>query len=91
MLDGITLNKNERTKYFHVCMLNASYPKVKSQGLDEVRSLKPKHDYTSHYRSSFEYLCLGLDQAEQFKPKIHDKFPKKGHVTARGGRRVTTY
>lgn len=91
MLNGIKLNKNERTKYFDICMLNASYPKVKAQGLDEIRSLKPKHDHTSHYRSAFEYLSLGLEQTERHKPKIFDKFPPKNIISPLGRRRVITY
>ena len=91
ILDGIKLNKNERTKYFNICMLNASYPKVKSQGLEEVRSLKPKHDYTSHYRSAFEYLSLGLEMTEQHQPKVFDKFPKKDVIVQRGRRKVIGY
>ena len=92
MLDGIKMNDNERTKYFNICMLNAAYPKIKSQGLEEVRSIKPKHDYTSHYRSSFEYMCLGLEQTEQKKPQIYDKFPKKNaQIIARGRRKVVSY
>ena len=77
MLDGIELNQNGRTKYFDIAMLNAAYPKVKAQGLEEVRSLKPKHDGTSHYRSAFEYLSLGLETIEHNVPRVRDRFPKR--------------
>lgn len=78
--DGIFLNKNERTDYFSLCMSQATYPKVVSEGEKEVRSIKPKHDYTSHYRSSFEYLALGLQEFGNIKRVPFDKFPRKGMV-----------
>jgi hypothetical protein len=77
IMDGIELNSNDRTKYFAVCMMNAAYPRVKNQGVEEVRSEKPKHDYTSHYRSAFEYLSLGLDEFTASRQRPYDKFPKK--------------
>lgn len=79
--DGIQLNLNERTKYFAICMMNAAYPKIKHQGVDEVRSLKPKHDYTSHYRSAFEYLCQGIDDLYAVRNRTYDKFPVKNKTT----------
>lgn len=88
--DGILLNKNERTEYFHMCMTQAAYPTVRSAGEEEVRSIKPKHDYTSHYRSSFEYLALGLSEFKQHRQKPYDKF-KKEPTEHRGGRRSVTY
>lgn len=75
--EGILLNDNKRTQYFNLCMLNASYPVVKNKGMEEVRSILPKHDYTSHYRSAFEYLCLGLSEFNQVRREIYDKFKKK--------------
>lgn len=72
--DRILLNKNERTDYFNDCMTQASYPKVRSEGEHEVRSIKPKHDWTSHYRSSFEYLALGLSEFQGRVLKPFDKF-----------------
>lgn len=90
--DGIEMNVNDRTKYFAVCMMNASYPKVKHQGVEEVRSEKPKHDYTSHYRSAFEYLCLGIEEFVAVRPQPYDKFPKKPPQNVpRGRRRLTGY
>lgn len=89
---GIQLNKTERTKYFSLCIEGASYPKVKNAGVEQVKSVKPKHDYTSHYRSALEYLSLGLDDLESRTAKPYDKFKKK-NVTATHGRnrRLTGY
>lgn len=78
IMNGIKLNKNARTKYFSMCMLNSAYPKVKHEGVEQVRSQKPKHDNFSHFRSSFEYLCLGLkDMAGPVSGKTYDKFKKR--------------
>ncbi len=83
MQKGIDINMNERTKYFNICMLNAAYPQVKNEGIQEIRSIKPKHDYTSHYRSSFEYLSLGLDSAIQRRGVTFDKFKKQEVIKRR--------
>lgn len=76
--DGILLNANERTEYFDKCMSQAAYPSVKARtGKDEVHSVKPKHDWTSHYRSAFEYLALGLSEFKTQHRKPFDKFKPK--------------
>lgn len=89
--DGILINKNDRTDYFNMCMTQAAYPKVRSEGEQEVRSIKPKHDYTSHYRSSFEYLALGLSEFKMQKAKPYDKFKPKEqtHERTRGRNSVS--
>jgi len=85
--DGIQLNLNADTKYFGICISQASYPQVKNQGIQEVRSIKPKHDYTSHYRSAFEYLALGIESFKNRVSRPFDKFKKKEVAkTGRGGR-----
>src|SRR3990167_3533700 len=75
--DGIELNKNARTDRFNDSMTQASYPSIKTGGSSEVRSIKPKHDSTSHYRSAFEYLALGLQENRNKKFIPFDKFRKK--------------
>jgi hypothetical protein len=87
MQEWVEMNLNDRTKYFAVCMANAAYPKVKVQGVDNVRSQKPKHDYTSHYRSAFEYLALGLENLQVERKTPYDKFPKKQEIKQRGSKR----
>ena len=75
--DGIKVNKNDRTDYFDMCMSQASYPKVRVEGQPEIRSVKPLHNYTSHYRSAMEYLALGLSEFKNRKFIPYDKFRKK--------------
>lgn len=77
---GVELNKNDDTEYFSMCIEQASYPKVKRLGEEEVRSVKPQHDWTSHHRSSLEYLCLGLENFKGAKAKVSDKFKKNGRT-----------
>lgn len=84
----IYLNQNDRTKYFNMCMIQASYPSIKIEGVGMFRTEKPKHDWTSHYRSSFEYLAIGLselDSKTHLKP--YDKFKKKDIEKRSWGRR----
>lgn len=75
---GVELNKNDDTEYFSMCVEQAAYPKVRKNGEDEVRSIKPNHDWTSHHRSALEYLCLGLENINPSRVKVSDKFTKDG-------------
>ena len=86
IMKGIDINLNERTKYFNRCMSQAGYPIVKRAGMPEVRSEKPNHDWTAHYRSSFEYLALGLAEFNVVRKKPYDKFPQMNR-----GRRAIAY
>jgi len=78
--NGVDLHKNEDNEYFSMCIEQASYPKMRKKGEDEIKSVKPSHDWTSHHRSALEYLCLGLEDTTGHRIKIHDKF-KKGDKT----------
>lgn len=86
---GIMLNKTDRTEEFDMAMQNAAYPTPTVEGETVVRSNKPKHDWTSHYRSAFEYLCLGLEEFTHRMSRPKDMFEKKAYVSGR--RRVLRY
>lgn len=75
---GVELNKNEDNEYLSLCIEQSAYPKVKKNGEDEVRSVKPNHDWTSHHRSALEYLCLGLENIRGARATVSDKFVKNG-------------
>ena len=51
---------------------------VKVNGVGEVRSESPKHDSTSHYRSAFEYMAIGISQNTERMTVPYDKIKKKG-------------
>lgn len=85
---GIQLNINPRTDEFNSCMENAAYPTPTIEGMKEIRSQKPKHDWTSHYRSSFEYLSLGLSEYTLRMSKPRDMFEMKEN---HGRRRALRY
>lgn len=91
LMRGIELNKNDMTDYFNMCMENAAYPKVKVEGEDAIRSQKPKHDWTSHYRSALEYLALGLESYVHKTNKPVDKIKKESRVDRFGRRRAIRY
>jgi hypothetical protein len=76
IMQGIDLNDTPRSLYFNGCMTQASYPKIRRAGLDEVKSDAPVHNWTSHYRSAFEYLALGIEEFRAPGTKARDKFPK---------------
>lgn len=75
---GVEVNETEDNKYFSMCIEQAAYPKVKTEGQDLIMSSKPKHDWSSHHRSALEYLCLGLENHAGNKVRVHDKFNKGG-------------
>jgi len=78
--DGIKLHNSNRNKYFELCITQSVYPSVKNGGLYEIHSQKPKHDAFSHFRSSFEYLALGLSDLQPLYKKAYDKFKPKQNV-----------
>lgn len=73
-LSSNTLGGITRDVYFDMCMTQSAYPKVRRGGTEEVNSVKPVHNWTSHYRSAFEYLALGLEEYRATSPKPRDKF-----------------
>lgn len=92
IMGRINLNDNPRTRYFNLCMIQASYPIVKVNGVGEVRSESPKHDSTSHYRSSFEYLAIGISEGNERLATPFDKFKKKDRpIRSWGTRKATGY
>lgn len=91
ILDGVEIDKNIRTDYFNLCMISAAYPSVKNAGVSEIRSFEPKHNWTSHYRSAFEYLALGVRDYVSIKQKVYDKFEKKQVINRFANRRSVGY
>lgn len=87
--NGIELNNNNRSDDFNLCMQNAAYPTPTVEGEKMIRSVKPKHDWTSHFRSAFEYLCLGISEYTFRQAKPRDKFERKEYVN--GKRRALSY
>ena len=75
---GVEVNKNKDTEYLSMCIDQAGYAKVRNNGEEEVRSAKPKHDWTSHHRSALEYLCLGIENIKGPRAVVVDKFGTNG-------------
>lgn len=92
IMNRILLNKTPRSDFFSDCIGDASYPVVKVNGVGDVRSEKPKHDWTSHYRSALEYLAIGLNERTDSVSVVRDKFKRKeSNQRAWGQRRATRY
>jgi len=81
--DGFNIATNEQNKYFGMCIEQASYPQVTTEGEKEIRSKAPKHDWTSHHRSALEYLCLGIADFTVKRHQVKDKFAPKGFFKRR--------
>jgi hypothetical protein len=77
ILQGIELNQGPRSAYFDMCMTQAAYPRVRREGQYEVKNIQPIHNWTSHYRSSFEYLALGIAEFNQRRDRPYDKVKPK--------------
>lgn len=90
IMDRVMINDNPRTRYFNLCMIQASYPIVKVNGVGEVRSEAPKHDSTSHYRSAFEYMSIGIGTINETAGVVRDKFPRKVKATRKWGQKTAT-
>lgn len=77
ILDGIEMNETIRSEYFDSCMTQSAYPQVRREGQFELKNDKPIHNWTSHYRSAFEYLALGLLDYKVGRAKPYDKIKPK--------------
>ncbi len=91
IMGRIQLNDNPRTRYFNLCMIQANYPIVKINGVGQIRSESPRHDSTSHFRSSFEYLAIGLSELTERISIPFDKFKKRDRIQKHWGRKATGY
>jgi hypothetical protein len=47
----------ERCEYFIECMVSAKYPTKTETSQSVTARDKPVHDWTSHFRSAFEYFA----------------------------------
>jgi len=81
LMRNLVVNTNDRTKYLSTCMYNASYPRIREVGgIQQVRSIKPVHNWTSHLRSAFEYFAVNYQNYSQIPMRVHDQFPVKKHI-----------
>ena len=80
VLRNLVVNDNPRTRDFGYAMENARYPQVRRGGMEEISSVKPLHDWTSHARSSFEYFAVNYQRYKGTRVKSHDKFQSNQFV-----------
>jgi hypothetical protein len=77
-LRNMVLDTNENNKLFAIAIENASYPKMRTGGGEEIRSIAPKHDWTSHFRSSLEYMAVNYLNRRHSR-QVKDKFSKQNN------------
>jgi hypothetical protein len=58
---GIEINKNDRTEYALECIKNARYPARDEDSSATTPIALPVHDWSSHFRTSWEYLFVNVD------------------------------
>lgn len=78
LMRRLVVNDSPDTDDFRMAIENACYPKVRRGGEEQVSSVKPLHDYTSHFRSALEYLAVNYNKLYAKTGRVKDKFPKKG-------------
>ena len=83
LLRDVRVNDTDRTKDLSVAMENAAYPKVTRQGKKEIISLKPLHNWTSHFRSAVEYFAVNYNKYSKSRARIRDKFQKSSDTNSR--------
>lgn len=91
IMGRILLNLNSRTKYFDTCIIQSIYPVVKVDGVGQIRSEKPRHDSSSHYRSALEYMAIGISEGNERLATPYDKFKKQDRTKRVWGRKATRY
>ena len=55
-----------RNEIFISAMRNAKYPKKREGSQSTTEPIKPVHDWTSHFRSSYEYFIDNEPESEEF-------------------------
>lgn len=63
IMPRIKVNSYTCTEFISA-MQNARYPQRKEGTQSTTENTKPIHDWTSHFRTSFEYLALFLTELE---------------------------
>ena len=58
LMTHLTVNDNERTRYWQLCMKDAHYPKRDENSQSVSPITKPVHDWTSHHRTQTEYFAV---------------------------------
>jgi hypothetical protein len=74
--NGIEINSNVRTEYFHECIKSARYPQREETSQATTPIALPIHDWTSHFRTSMEYFFINFDawnEAPKEQPKWADQ------------------
>lgn len=77
LLRNLVANNTERVKELGLAMENSSYPKSRSGGQDDIRSIKPLHNWCSHYRSAVEYFAVNYELQKRKMTRVYDKFQKR--------------
>jgi len=66
---------NRCSDTFLSAMQNARYPQVKETSQATTAKIKPIHDWTSHYRTAFEYLVTSIEQRKVIRANIRTYKP----------------
>lgn len=69
-----------RNEYLISCLRNAAYPKRMETSQAQNEPLKPIHNWTSHFRSAYEYFCdnepegIKIDEEVNYDSNVADDF-----------------
>jgi hypothetical protein len=66
--NGIEINQNPRTEYALECIKSARYPQREEDSSATTPISTPVHDFSSHYRTSWEYLFVNVEPYNEEPP-----------------------
>ena len=64
---NLVVNKAERLEHFSDCMINSRYPERSENSQSTSQTNKPIHNWTSHFRSAFEYYAVNVAHSGDFE------------------------
>lgn len=88
LLRNVVANDIEGVKELSLSMENASYPRTRTGGQQDFKSVKPIHNWTSHYRSAVEYFAVNYEKFGKSRKQVRDKIPQS--VRTFGKKRIRT-
>lgn len=71
----------KRNEYFISAMRNAKYPKRRENSQSTSEPIKPVHDWTSHFRSSYEYFIDNEPSYENMNRTAHVHYAQSAMPT----------
>ncbi len=73
---GIEVNETTGTEMYLECMKNAQYPQRSENSQATSAVILPIHDWTSHNRTSTEYMAVNVGFEEEYEQDVEAPAPQ---------------